>query len=391
MRCAPVLLAAFGLAVSFTSALSMERLDRQKRQSRANVQGCTLNPPGIDQPDRPAPDNSIVEITCNTDTAFNLCTFEHLHPMYENAGNNGNQNEEHSITCNMAGVEGRGSKSESCQSDTRITMQATDTTCGIRISNPTPEDTGRWFITVVETHPGGAAQTNNAEKLIYTYNETVLMMQQQRGEQEINRDIEVWYNWDQDEEEWRAGTGANEKVELRCLAQFGRPTPTITWHINRDQNNDLSGERIFTIREQNGNTHDPNGYIKDWQSDIDFEVSTEFLDYLFNTHSININPENGQFSFDLTCHASQGDNGEYHEEDITTRITVKRVYFTDTLRGETIGMIVGIVLAVLLLIVVCLVLIFLKATERLCFADNDQSYRYHDPKSKRAQPHNAQR
>ena len=62
----------------------------------------------------------------------------------------------------------------------------------------------------------------------------------------------------------------------------------------------------------------------------------------------------------------------------------------DTLRGETIGMIVGIVLAVLLLIVVCLVLIFLKATERLCFADNDQSYRYHDPKSKRAQPHNAQ-
>jgi len=291
----------------------------------------------------------------------------------------------------MAGVEGRGSKSESCQSDTRITMQATDTTCGIRISNPSPEDTGRWYITVVETHPGGAAQTNTKETEIFTYNQTVLMMQQQRGEQEIQRDIEIWYNWDQDEEEWRAGTSGNEKVELRCLAQFGRPEPTITWHINRDKNNDLSGENIFSIREQTGNTHDPNGYIRDWQSDIDFEVSTDFLNYLVNTHSINVNPENGQFSFDLTCHASQGDNGEYHEEDITTRITVRRVYFSDTLRGETIGMIVGIVLAVLLLIVVCLVLIFLKATERLCFADNDQSYRYHDPKSKRAQPHNAQR
>ena len=35
----------------------------------------------------------------------------------------GAQNEDQSITCNMAGVEGRGSKSESCQSDTRITMQ----------------------------------------------------------------------------------------------------------------------------------------------------------------------------------------------------------------------------------------------------------------------------
>ena len=158
---------------------------------------------------------------------------------------------------------------------------------------------------MVETHPGGAIQITNAEKEIFTYNQTVLMMQEQRGEQEIQRDIEIWYNWDQDEEEWRAGTSGNEKVELRCLAQFGRPEPTITWLINRDQHNDLSGENIFSIREQYGATHDPNGYIRDWQSDIDFEVSTDLLNYLVNTHSINVNPENGQFSFDLTCHASQ--------------------------------------------------------------------------------------
>ena len=52
-------------------------------------------------------------------------------------------------------------------------------------------------------------------------------------------------------------------------------------------------------------------------------------------------------------------------------------------------MIVGIVLAVLLLIIVCLVLIFLKATERLCFADDsDPGYSYKDPKKSR--PVNAQ-
>ena len=61
-------------------------------------------------------------------------------------------------------------------------------------------------------------------------------------------------------------------------------------------------------------------------------------------------------------------------------------------------MIVGIVLAVLLLILVCLVVIFLKATERACFADDTQprekgyraggGYNYQDPK--RAQPHHAQ-
>jgi hypothetical protein len=86
----------------------------------------------------------------------------------------------------------------------------------------------------------------------------------------------------------------------------------------------------------------------------------------------------------------QGTNGEYNEDRVTTRITVRRVPFTDTLRGETIGMIVGIVLAVLLLLIVCLVLIFLKATGRACFADDDDpSYRYKDPKKSR--PHNAQR
>ena len=37
----------------------------------------------------------------------------------------GYQNEQYSTTCNMAGVVGGGSKSESCQSDPRITMQVT--------------------------------------------------------------------------------------------------------------------------------------------------------------------------------------------------------------------------------------------------------------------------
>ena len=63
-------------------------------------------------------------------------------------------------------------------------------------------------------------------------------------------------------------------------------------------------------------------------------------------------------------------------------------YPRDTLSADTIGMIVGIVLGVLLLIVVCLVLVFLKATERLCFADSEQSYGYRDPK--RSRPVNAQ-
>ena len=73
-------------------------------------------------------------------------------------------------------------------------------------------------------------------------------------------------------------------------------------------------------------TYDQGGYIKDMVSEMRFDVNDEFLDYLYNTHGIETNPENGDFNFDLECTIEQGANGEYNSESIRTRFNVKRVY-----------------------------------------------------------------
>ena len=108
------------------------------------------------------------------------------------------------------------------------------------------------------------------------------------------------------------------------------------------------------------------------------------MNYLADTHGIDTNPETGEFTIDLDCVVEQGTNGEYNSERVSTRVTVRRVYNSNAMKGTTIGMIVGIVLAVLIAIVVVLVLVFAKATERWCFADDD--YQYRDPQEKK-RPH----
>ena len=131
-------------------------------------------------------------------------------------------------------------------------------------------------------------------------------MQERRTQDQLDSNIEIWYNWDEDEEEWRAGTRGSERIELRCNAQFGRPAPEITWTVNRNDRNSLDSEKnLFKIRSKNGDVYDPSGYIKDWVSDLTFDVNNDFMNYLSNTHGINVNPGSGSFDFDLDCNVNQ--------------------------------------------------------------------------------------
>ena len=81
------------------------------------------------------------------------------------------------------------------------------------------------------------------------------------------------------------------------------------------------------------------GYVRDRYSEIDFEVNEYFLNNLRDNHNIDVNPESGQFTFDLTCKSEQGDNGEYNKEEVRTRITVHRTFHPDRLTNNQIGMI----------------------------------------------------
>jgi len=375
------------LLIGLTScgSLSEKALRRQKRGfGRANVQGCTVTPAGIENVLTPAKDNTVIEFQCNIDTEFTFCQFQHLNPMDVGRGGSTSYND-NEIDCNIAGGD---TQQKTCPDDSRITLTSSLTTCGLRISNPTPDDTGKWTLITGEVK-GTTVQSSSKIIEIFTYNESVPVLQEKRSEDEIPSNYEVWYNYDERRDRWRDGTSGYERVELRCNAQFGRPVPEITWTINRDERNELHGENLFKISDSSGSAYDNSGYIKDWYSELSFDVNENFMNYLADTHSIDVNPESGEFTFDLDCNVDQGPNGEYSSERVGTRVTVRRVYNSNKMKGTTIGMIVGIVLAVVIAIVVVLVLVFAKATERWCFADDD--YQYRDPQEKRRPHTQAQR
>ena len=103
--------------------------------------------------------------------------------------------------------------------------------------------------------------------------------------------------------------------------------------------------------------YDTSGYIKDWYSELSFDVDEKFLNYLADTHGIDVNPESGEFTFDLDCNVEQRPIGDYSSERVGTRVTLRRVYNSNKMNGANIGMIVGIFVAVVIAIV--LVLVFL--------------------------------
>ena len=127
-----------------------------------------------------------------------------------------------------------------------------------------------------------------------------------------------------------------------------------SWSIDRT---DVTDDNQFSISDQTGvgehlvsqdlsfsrqniqSGYDDMGYVRDRYSEIDFEINEYFLNNLRDNHNIDVNPESGQFTFDLTCKSEQGDNGDYNSEEVRTRITVHRTFHPDRLTNNQIGMI----------------------------------------------------
>jgi len=365
-----------------------KQLARQKRQARANVQSCTVSPSGADDPLTPANENEAITITCNTDTVFDVCIVQHIIPMNVGQSQGGTYQDDEVTKC-VGDLEKNGL---TCTDDPRLTYVMSSNQCGVRISRTEPDDTGKWIFTVSEYSGNtGSGQDNSKTITVYTYNRTLIDFTDDR-DAEITRDIDVWFNYDDNEEEWRSGTGGWESVEINCNARGGRPEPAITWMVNDDDRNAFGEEvnnddadNIFNTRDTSGATYDDEGYIQDKVSQLTFDIDRDLMAYLENNHGIDVNPSSGEFSFDLSCDADQGD---YGNDRITTTINVKRVYFEDKLKASTIGWIVGGVLVGVLLILILAVTVWAKAAGRLCFEDSEYSYgNPNDPKRRpRTQP-----
>jgi len=351
-------------------------------QARVNINTCNISPSDIEDKLSPAKESDTITISCPTSDDIETCIFTHTEPL--NVGTSSTQATQ-DIKCSASPDD----TSKTCDADTRIRFDVDDRKCGIVINNPKPEDTGKWNVIVVSVNSQNTAQSQSKTVTINTYNQsTIELLDSLNNDDVIDRNYDTSYNYDEHEEEWISGKSGWEQVEISCAARGGKPPPTIYWVINGDDDkkiDDNEDSGIFNVRTTTNAGYDREQIIEDTISELEFDVSREFLEYLYKEHSIDTNPEAGDFSFDLECVVEQGNNGEYNSETLATTVDVKKVHDSDSMRGETVGMIVGIVLAVVVVILVVLLLLFAKATSRWCFEDDE--YNYQDPRDPKRRPH----
>ena len=96
-------------------------------------------------------------------------------------------------------------------------------------------------------------------------------------------------------------------------------------------------------------------------------------------YNIETNPSNGLISFEVTCEVRQGGYGSSYSEQqkYSMRVNVQKPYDDGNLTGSTIGIIVGVILAIG-------ILVFAKARNMWCFADDEN--RYNDPANPKSHP-----
>lgn len=367
------------LFVWLWSSVLCSSVSRDKRQARVNINTCIITPSNIEQKETPAKENDLISISCPTSDDIESCIFTHTEPL--NVGNTNSQQTQ-DIKCSASPDD----STKTCDAETRIRFDVDDRKCGITINNPKPEDTGKWNVMVVSVSNQNVLQSQTKTVTLYTYNQSTIELFDNNGDS-IDRDLETSFNYDTHRDEWIEGKSSYEKVEISCAARGATPAPTIYWVINGDDNKqiDENTNQIFDVQTRKINNYDQEGLIEDTISELDFDVNQELLDYLYSEHAIDINPQSGDFSFDLECYAEQGNNGEYSKMDEKVTVKVTKLYDSDALLPETVGMIVGIVLAVIVVILVVLLLLFAKATSRWCFEDDE--YNYQDPRDPKRRPH----
>lgn len=385
MRGGSLLSLALCLALFASSSYQAAQINRIKRQARSNLQTCSISP-AVEDPRTPTHENEGITINCAADGHVDVCVIKHTKPMYVGQCTNGNTqtctNGEQTKCIATANDNGM-----TCEEDSRIQYIMGNNGCGIKISRADPDDTGKWEFMVSDysgnTNPSGNSKTVT----LYTFNRTIVDFTDDR-EQAITRNLEVWYNYDENENEYRSGSNGYENIRLNCNGRGGRPEPTITWMINNNDRlafgEDLSGEadRIFNPKEQFTHTYDPEGYIRDKSSELDFTINQEFMSYIGNNYGIDVNPEGEQFSFELTCIVDQGD---YGKEELSMMINVRRVYWRNGFNGWeifgiSIGAILGFAIIVALLIVCCCAAI----KGWWCFGNPDR--RYEDANNQKRRP-----
>ncbi len=217
-------------------------------------------------------------------------------------------------------------------------------------------------------------------------------------------DVDTTYNYNERQNDWEEGKTGWENLEFSALAYGGRPEPTFTWYIG-NRGDDLYEHRdVFRISTGSLGCKDRYGMICDAESTISFGVDDVLMEKL-ETFGVETNPKDELVRFELNCDVEQVTKNGYTDflklmtvfffffapqggssftQKLSVQINVEKSYDNGALPASTIGIIIGVILAILILLIAIAILVFAKRSGVWCFADEDYDYR--DPKDPRSQP-----
>ncbi len=198
---------------------------------------------------------------------------------------------------------------------------------------------------------------------MYTYNRsTNVILDEDYNE---IRDYDTTYNYDDRQDKWEEDKSSWETVELYARAYGGRPEPIIKWYV--DNNNDeLNQDDHFRISEGRIGCQDRNSLICDYESRIEFTVDDELMEILSDEYGVDTNPKDGLVRFDLTIEVEQGDDQSYVDTQKVS-MNIEKTYDNGSLPASTIGIIVGVTVAVVILVVALILLFYAKRRRKWCF------------------------
>ncbi|TRY70922.1 hypothetical protein TCAL_16383, partial [Tigriopus californicus] len=322
-----------------------------------SITNCAMTPQNDE--DNPVPERETVSLDCSFESTVESCLWVHDEPLNVGTHTGGT----HDIKCSA----GSGENGQNCQALSRVQYTFQDNRCGIRISGTEPEDTGKWKLSAIGlSSSGSGVQTATRDFELFTFNQSTLVMTDEDDNDLMGGTFETDYNCNERENDWEEGKSNWETVTFRCLAYGGRPEPTFKWYIDNNDNNELSSESHFRINTNLESVDDKDQYIRNLESEIEFQVDDKLMEIL-EQNNVEINSEDERVSFRLTCEIEQGTSSFVDSGYIN--LDINKSYDNGILPASTIGMIVGIVLAVLLLVIVAALVLFAKASGTLCFSD----------------------
>lgn len=361
------------LFVAFLAFLALaQAASTHNRVKRASLSNCDTTPSDMDD-ENVVDDSDTMSLRCNTDQKVLSCVWRHTDPISEKEQGSSS---DPTILCS-GGIDSNG---QTCQDDTRVTFRTSETSCAIDVSNTEPKDTGKWTLSAMTMTSSGSTQNSDKIFEVYTYNQSQLFML----DEDLNTEnsLDTTYNYDTKEEEWVSGKNGWESVEMNCMAYGGRPLPTFLWYVDNNDNDDLEDDNHFDV--STGSIGSDYDYIENYQSNLKFGIDDTLLEKL-DDYGIDTNPGNGMITFEITCEVQQGLSSSFQQRE-RMRINIQRPYDDGNLKASTIGIIVGVIIAVILLVVAIGVLVFAKASNRWCFAEDD--YNYNDPANPKSHPRN---